>query len=677
MPAAQGVPPLTRTAWIVCIASCLAACSSTEKRQPIQPAQPVVREVPSALRGTIGADATFQGIDPVLVSGLGIVVGLNGTGGGDLPDRVGATMERELAILGVSPNSEDFRGTPYDGMSPRQMLRDKSVAVVVVQAAIPPGTPEGAKFDVVVRTLDTSPLTSLEGGLLWTTTLRIGPAAVYGGITTRKIAEARGPVFINPFSDPAQGELTRRVGRILDGGTVTDPLEIRVVLDNPLHSRARSMVSAVNSRFPPGPGDQASPARGVAVGSSPGLALKVPAEYTRNPADFLRLVQHLPVGFQEAPQEHARRYVEAVKSQPFLAEDISWCMEAVGPPAIPFIRELYDYAELAPRLAALRAGARLGDPKAIGSLKEIARTPGIGERTQAIRLLGDLAMARIEAGPSVDQILGSLLDDPEAVARIAAYEQLARRAEAAQLARITNEYREAPPGHVVPDAAQMRMMAQVRFPAGMQGVERVPIVAGGTSTVRFLLDIVPAGEPMIYVTQQGQPRIVLFGEHLTFAKPLLVSAWSDRFMLSSEAESDSVKTYYYNPRLNLAMTSDFNGGFYEFVAFLAHRPTPEDPRPGLDMDYSDAVGALLAMQEQGAVDAAFMTETDRLNAEILRAYERETVRERPETGRPGEEPPPEMTPPPPKETPAPQAQRAGPDTWVVPLRPRKSEATGG
>src|SRR5687768_17165919 len=71
-----------------------------EKPQ-IKTVAPVVREIPEPLRGTIGAEATIRGVEPQLVSGLGLVVGLNETGGGELPPQIQASMERELARGGV------------------------------------------------------------------------------------------------------------------------------------------------------------------------------------------------------------------------------------------------------------------------------------------------------------------------------------------------------------------------------------------------------------------------------------------------------------------------------------------------------------------------------------------------------------------------------------------------
>ncbi|MFG0274673.1 MAG: hypothetical protein ACF8QF_06420, partial [Phycisphaerales bacterium] len=58
-----------------------AGCVDGTKRARARGVQPtaVTRDIPAVLRGTIGAQATLRGLEPVLVTGYGIVVGLNGT----------------------------------------------------------------------------------------------------------------------------------------------------------------------------------------------------------------------------------------------------------------------------------------------------------------------------------------------------------------------------------------------------------------------------------------------------------------------------------------------------------------------------------------------------------------------------------------------------------------------
>jgi hypothetical protein len=602
------------------------ACTtgSAERPRPVRVPVPP-RDVPSALRGIVGSQATIRGLEPTRISGLGFVVGLNGTGGGVLNDQVMFHMEREMGLMGVGQGA--FEGTPFEGMSPRRLLQNKDTAVAVVQAVIPPGSPEGARFDVFVRALNA---TSLEGGRLYTTDLRIGPAIAFGGPQTQKTGEARGNIFINPFAEPGEIDsvVTRTTGRILNGGVVTTSRNLRVVLDNPSHSRARQVVSAINSRFPERPGDKGP----IAVGRDENdIEVSVPRAYLDRSAEFVQILAHVQVD-QSAPHIYARRYVDALRREPYLADQLSWSLHALGEPALPFIRELYDDSELIPRLAALRTGARLNDPRVAPHLQELAKTGPDGIRSDAIELLG-----RVDGGPSVDETLKGLLAETSLPVRIAAYEALVERAERARFRSLVEyeRFRDAPVG-MRASAEQLRRAAELSLPSGtIHAVSRVPMYG------KFLLDRVPVGDPMIYVTQQGVPRIVLFGESLEVEQPAFVSAWSDRLMMVSESETDTPRLFYeavpgravrvdlatYRPTYQTPIQTNIT----ELVDFFTREWSPDQQLVGLGMTYSEVVGALHEFYKAGAMNAAFATERDRLMADLLASAEGQEIEVRPET----------------------------------------------
>ena len=610
--------------YILVLAALLAGgCGGGEPNRPVR-AQLPPRDVPASLRGTIGSQVTFRGVEPALVSGVGFVVGLNGTGGGILNEAVAATMEREMALQGVG-QAGSFDGTALEGKTPRELLTDKNTAVVVVEAAIPPGSPEGSPFDVYVRALNA---TSLEGGRLWTTELRFGRAAAFGADQRRSVATARGEIFVNPFAEPGKelAGVTRTIGRVLDGGVVTSPLEIDIRLDNPSHARARLITSAINSRFPRRSGEN-NVARGR---NDESVALTISPAFSDRPVEFIELIRHLPLD-QSFPQAYARRYTQTLIEAPYLGNEMSWALQALGESALPFIRDLYNHADLVPRLAALRAGARLGDPRAAPHLIDIARTGPDDLRPDAIGLL-----ARVDGGPTVDKALREMIERDELTVRIAAYESLAERAEREQARRLraAAEYAgPTDPSRLNP--RRIEAISQLMLPPGtLQGVARVP-VAG-----KFVLDRVPFGDPLIYVTQQGTPRIALFGEDMTLQRPLFVSAWSERFMLAADSAADPVRVYYREPSPpDLPSTSAAAArvsldtaplSVPELIDFLAHEPSPEDPTPGLAMTYTEVVGVLYEIQRARAIDGAFSTERDRLLAELLAADEDSRIRVRPE-----------------------------------------------
>jgi len=600
-------------------------CEETPKARRVDP---VVRDIPAVLRGTVGSEVSIRGIDPILVSGFGIVVGLNGTGGGPLPVQIQATMERELARGGIGRGGP-LRDGPLAGKTPREVLRDPAVAVVIVEGVIPPGSPKGSTFDVRVRTLPGSNVSSLEGGLLWTTDLRLGPVTPFGAMRTRNIATAKGALFINPFAEPGAGAslrmtptaaereeqsaaaaapreelglgeseperplappveafgdgVTRNVGRVLDGGLVTDPLAVELILDNPSHSRATSITQALNSRFPPGVADEGPTARGR---SNASIAVRVPQAWKTRAAEFLQILRFTQID-QSFPQEYARRYTEELKKQPALSDELAWCLQALGKPAVPFLAPLYDFPEFLPRMAAIRTGARLDDPRVTPYLKELASSSSPGLRSEAIELLGEMA-----PDPKINLALRELLDAPELDVRVAAYEALAARADSS--------------------------------------VERAWM--GG----KFYLDTVPAKEELIYISQQGEPRVVLFGNDMRLRRDLLVSAWSDRLLLKAEdsptATSGVARLFYRDYRTKRAVQIKLDGPVRNLVRVMAQTTTDDQPEPGLGLTYSEVVGGLYEIQRQGGIGGAFATERDRLLARLLEAQDLTLIEERPESG---------------------------------------------
>lgn len=551
-------------------------CESAEKPRPRAEARPlVVRDTPSALRGTIGAECSIVGTDPVIISGYGLVVGLAGTGSGDAPPAVRAWMEREMTLRGVGQATYGMAG-----VSPREMLDDPNNCIVLVIGAIAPTAPEGTKFDIAVTTLPGSSAISLEGGRLWTTDLRIGLPQP-GGTTARLVAEGTGDLIINAFADPARtGEraITRTEGRILDGGTMTNPLEMVVSLDNPSHARARAITNAINARFAQKSGDREPTAKGR---NDEAVSIVVPERHRRRLDEFIELLKHTLVD-QRFPEERATIFVRTLRDEAYLATEMSWCLQAIGPVAIPQLRTLYDSPDRAPRLAALRAGSRLKDPFATPHLIEIARGGDAARRLDAIELLGDM-----DPDPQINVALRGLLNDDDATVRVGAYEALARR--------------------------------------GDSSLDRSQVGK------KFTLDVVASDKPMVYVSQQGTPRIAVFGKDLEIPRPTVVSAWSDRLLLASDSPSEPLRAMYTDFRTGKTTRSSVDHRLSGMIRTFAHTTTPESPAVGFGMSYSDVVGALYEITErQKAVPALFFAEQDRLRAEIFAQAKTSITTPRPE-----------------------------------------------
>ncbi len=577
-----------------------------------------IRDIPAPLRGTIGGEASIIGNESTLVSGIGFVVGLDGTGGMTIPEQYAAHLERMMAINGVSIANDGESDSPLNRTSPRALLKDPNTAAVIVQAAIPPGAREGETFDLYVRAINA---TSLEGGKLWTTEMRIGPPSSFGNPQARKIATARGPIFLNPFAEPGQSfdGITRNVGRILNGGVVTFPTEIQVILDNASHQRARQITSAINANFPMQPGDREPTARGK---SESLILVQVPKRFSNKHSEFINLLSHVTID-QSYPELHARRYAITLVNNADLSSDMSWCLQAMGERALPFLLDTYDHPDAIPRLAGLRAGAGLNDPRAAKALEDIALNGPDNLRTDAIELL-----SRINGRPTIDRTLRSLLESDMLSIRVEAYEGLVKRAINNRKHQIINQLAGSDDYNSPKlSLSQIEVLAESWLPSDpIRGVSRRMVAE------KFFLDIVPYGEPLIYVTQQDIPRIVLFGRDLQIQRPLLASAWSDRLLITADTATDNIRLLYRNTKTRRTIINENTpASLPELVDYFANEPSSNDFKSGLGMSYSQVVGALYELYHDEGIAAGFTTEQDRLLANLMNSARGEEIEIRPET----------------------------------------------
>jgi hypothetical protein len=591
------MPSITRTSVMAGPAALLAAClslggcSGIEKAGPQptpSPAAPRIElDVPLIMRGTIASEAITLGFTQpgvtgnadVLVRGWGLVVGLRGTGSNDVPPDIRAHMLREMAAKGVGQASLGF-----DHLSPEQLLDSPDTAVVVVEAIIPGGAPAGTRFDVRVRADPVSGTTSLEGGRLYTTELRPEPGALrVGAGAAFPLAEASGPLFINPFAephpDPSRDTINRTVGRVLNGGRVIKDLPVKLRLVNPSHARAAQVQSAINTRFPQEPGQRDPTARGE---SAELIQLTVPPSYHGRTQEFVELVKHTTIR-RVRPESVAVSVRRALEANPAFAAAAALRWEALGQKALPIVRDVYDSADDLVRLAALTAGARLDDPLAIPSLIDMTRSDRTSSRLQAIELLASLGLH-----PKVDEALRELLDDPDKQVRIAAWRTLERRAD--------------------------------------------PFMRRVDVDGRFALEIVESKEPMVLVVQDGQPRIVLFGSDLKITTPLTLDAWSSRLMVKGSLGQEEIEVYYLRPDAPRGEIHRVDPRLSELIPFLGHQRTIDAPQPGLGLTFSETVGALHQIWRAGYLKSGFETERDGILAAILAREQAAGGEERSEFG---------------------------------------------
>ncbi|MCE2883581.1 MAG: flagellar basal body P-ring protein FlgI [Planctomycetaceae bacterium] len=590
----------------------LVGCGEVVEKVPPRPKQDRVNpsnfvlDVDPMMRGTIASETVVEGLAPVIVRGYGLVVGLKGTGGRLMPAEVRAAMVQELARRGIGNPA-----TSPEGWTPASLLDSPDTAVVIVEGVVPPGSTTDTKFDIRVSALPGTDVTSLEGGRLYTCDLRPGPLLV-GSRQAKIIAEAKGNLFINPFVEPGATQkdaVNRLVGRILDGGRVTEDITIKLKLATSSHTRARTIQGAINSSFPRESKQKTETARGENADS---IELCVPPSYEKKTEDFIQLVRHLPMEVS-ATEATALAVRNALIANPGANQAAMWRFRALGKRALPIIQDLYTYGEEDPRMAALEAGAALDDALVVQPLLTMAGSGTVENRLRAIELLGEMGF-----NPDIDLGLRPLLDDTDVDVRLAAYEALVERKDPA---------------------------------IGIMDI-------GG----KFDVALVPSKDPLIYVAQSGRPTIAVFGDAPAVERPLTYFGWSNRLMVKADAGDEQLQVFYRSspdarPEIQLA-----DPRLSEFIPFLGHQMTVEKPYPGLGLSYGETIGALHQLWRAGYIKSDFKAEQDRVLAAIIRSQKEDEQVVRPEFEPDEDETPTAATdasdlatiqPPPPVEVPAP------------------------
>jgi hypothetical protein len=568
-----------RRTLLALLAAIAAACSNIEEAAPRpKPTsmswKPTFEiEVDPILRGTIASEAILLGFNDVVARGYGIVVGLKGTGSRTMPAEVRAFLLQELSRREISDTVKGM------GVSPERFLNSDDIAAVVVEGIIPAGSTRDSRFDVRVTAVPGSGTTSLEGGRLWTAELRPGPLLA-GSRQATIVAETKGPVLINPFAPTASGtvgDVDRLSGRILNGGRVLKDMPLRLRLATPSHSRAGTIVSALNTRFPREPGQRDETARGK---NGELIDLTVPPSFEGRTAEFAQLVRHMSLDVQN-PDALAMAVRRSLLANPGGASAAAWRWQAIGKKSVPHLHDLYSHPEDQPRMAALEAGAKLDDPLAVKPLLEMSNKGKPSIRLASIKLLGGMG-----DNPAIDVGLRPLLDDPDMDVRLTAYEMLRKRHDpSVEIIQVNN---------------------------------------------RFALDLIRSSRPLIYAAQTGPPRLAVFGEDVRLRQPMLQSIWNGRLIVKFDDGDPKALVSYRSEALGRARIEQARPEAHEFIAFLARTPSPTIGSAGLDLSYGETLGVLYELAREQNLGSEFRGEQDRILAEIMRQDKEAEVEERPD-----------------------------------------------
>jgi hypothetical protein len=516
------------------------------------------RVVPEYLKNTILERCELQNNQPFPVSGFGLVANLRGTG-----DTFAGTSVREYIRTEMIKRGFGSQQLGYQNMQPDDILKDPRFSIVRVDGFIPPGAREHERFDVYISALEGNNTSSLAHGDMYRTDLKVNGANLQAPEYAIDIwATAEGSIFVNPSyaltTNPQspQERLSLRQGVVMDGGISTMDRPLMLRLREPQLSTSRALDYRINQRFQ---AEADKPTKQHLNGSVVAAAedeamieLWVPRSYNGDWEHFSQIVMHLFINplpdFQLAK---AKQLAEVALQPDAPLQDISYCWEGLGPMALPFVTPLMTNPKQDVAYAAARAAAFLGDQSAQKVLMQMAMMHDHPFQLAAVKTL-----AKLPSSPEINELLRQLLDSDQTLVRLEAYRALAASGDSAIITRSIAD--------------------------------------------KFLLDIVPShGQPIVYASRSGIPRIAVIGDKLKMNLPVMFTAMENRLSISSQADRPLVAVFYGGSNLPKPVSFLSSPDVPELIARLGGAGAGGS----LDFTYCEVVSLLQMLGDQQRLSA--------------------------------------------------------------------------
>jgi hypothetical protein len=362
---------------------------------------------------TIGdVTSNFLNAEPVKLAGVGLVTGLDGTGGNAPPSGYRTMLEDDLKKRGLT--------------NVREVLASPNNALVVVSALIPPGAQRDDPVDIEVGVPPGSKVTSLRGGVLQECLLynyeyarNLNPEK-YGqskqALKGNALVKAGGPLIVG-FGD-GDADARMRQGRLWGGGRCTTDLPFFLVLDekHQYASTAAAVANRVNERFAAAFHGAGHNEVAVARNKSQVL-LTVPPQYRHNLPRYLRVVRLIPLREPAGGAAAYRHRLEEDLLNPSRTVTAALRLEALGPNSIPILKSSMARKHPLVRFCSAEALAYLDCPSCG---EELAHTV---EQHPVLRAFSLTALASMDEAVSHVK-LRELLACPNAEARYGAFRAL-------------------------------------------------------------------------------------------------------------------------------------------------------------------------------------------------------------------------------------------------------------
>jgi hypothetical protein len=342
----------------------LCGCITTEPEARLQSDEDGDRDKDVHVQ-TIGDATTVANAEPVAISGVGLVTGLFGTGGGTPPGGFRGMLEDYLRKKRVE--------------NIKELLASPDNAMVLVSALIPAGARKGDPIDVEITLPQGSKVSSLRGGYLtecalynYSSVRQINPNSTHVDrpLIGHQLARAEGPLLVG-FGDGDEGARVKQ-GRIWGGARVEidRPFWLSLNSDQQYARVSMKVAERINETFQ---GPYRSPSSTLAEAKTKEVVyLRVAPQYQLNLARYLRVIRFIPL--QEAAQAGAsyRRKLEEDLLDPSRTITTALRLEALGTDSIAALKKGLQSNHALVRFAAAEALAYLGCPACGEELAKLA-----------------------------------------------------------------------------------------------------------------------------------------------------------------------------------------------------------------------------------------------------------------------------------------------------------------
>lgn len=535
----------------------LAGCT-TPPLKPDPPKYPTLplRSVPSYMKGTLYELTDLENDTVFTVSGWGLAVNLDATGGSTrISNNLRAFMAKELEARGFGSRLNP----QLQYITPETVLNDKNTAVVGVIGLIPPGARKGQWFDITAYAASDD-VVSLAKGRLYDTPLTIGGADPTHPTTPVNVfATARGPLFVNPASalqsgsEDAKIKRDLQVARVIGGGQVINDRPLLLRLRQPETRLSRTIEFVVNDYFHQ---DRVCTAFDLGM-----CQLWTPSRFGGDWEHFTKLVLHMYLqgGSESFARAKARELAAEAKKPGAPLQDISYCMEGLGQNAMSELLGMLSDNKLSPdvRFAAARAAAYIGDSSGAAqkALLDFANDDRSNFQLAAVQVFG-----HIPNNVSINRALRPLLDSEKTTVRVEAYSILARNHD---------------------PAVDTRILTSSHDPGDQ----------------KFALDFVHSrGAPLIYATMRDIPRIAIFGRIPQLRLPMTFAAMDNHFMIASGQVGREVTIFYRESSRRDPVTMTCPANLVDVIARLAGQIA--DGPEQLDFTYAEVLAILQGLSDQ-------------------------------------------------------------------------------